>query len=285
MALIVRNLSKRFGEQPALQNVQFDLLNGVVALLGVNGSGKSTLLRVLATLCKPDSGEISFNGLAYGKHQRPLRSHIGYLPQSLEMPDGLTPFKFLSHLAQLRGGNIKQVPAVLGLNTFLNKPFHQLSDGQIRLVGIAQALLGTPQLLLLDEPSRNLDVIQRRAVFRSIQGRAGLVIFSTHIMEEADELAEKVIILRKGRILFYGEVQALRLAAAGKVYELCLPTQTFNPQQLQRQGAYISRVSSQGEQTVIRFISEKDHSQAVHIEPSLEDSYLWFMHYSGQQES
>lgn len=271
MVLIVRNLSKRYGGQPALHSVNLALSGGTVALLGANGSGKSTLLRILATLCQPDTGDLSFAGWIYGRDRRSLRAHIGYLPQDFEMPDTLTPDRLLTYLARLRGGDITQVIAALHLDGFASQPFHRLSGGQVRLVGLAQALLGNPKLLLLDEVGRGLDVVERERVFRVMAGRSELTLFSTHIPEEAERFAQTVIVLHEGRVLFCGAVEALRATAIGQVYECCVPTETL-PQILSMM--LVSRMIPHGAETLVRSIGRPVPSGATLVAPSLEDAYL-----------
>lgn len=277
MALVIRNLSKRYGSQQALSDVTLTLTGGVVALLGPNGSGKSTLLRILATLCIPDEGVVSFGDWMYPKHERMLRAHIGYLPQDFDMPNTLTPQKLLAYLAQIRGGDIRQATQQLHLESLMNQPFHALSSGQQRRVGIAQALLGQPKLLLLDELSRGLDVLERKSVYRLVSDAQTLTIFSTHIPEEAERIAQTVIVLYAGQMYFCGSVDDLRQRAAGHVYELSIPTHTL-PQVMR---AYvISRITSSGPETLVRVVGNSPSRAAVAVMPSLEDAYLLLRHSS-----
>lgn len=271
MALIVRNLGKRYGPQVALRGVDLTLSRGVVALLGANGSGKSTLLRVLSTLCKPDDGELSFEGWIYGQHERYLRAHIGYLPQDFEMPDTLTPRRLLTYLTQLRGGEVGQVMRALHLEEFADQSFHKLSTGQIRLVGVAQALLGNPKLLLLDELGRGLDVVERERVFRVVTGCGKLTIFSTHIPEEAERIAQTVIVLHEGQVLYCGGVETLRAVAIGQVYEFYTPTETLSQAMASMP---ISRMIPHGSYSLVRSIGKPTQPEATVVAPSLEDAYL-----------
>lgn len=279
MALIVRNLCKAYGTRVALRSIDLTLSEGVIALIGPNGSGKSTLLQVLATLCRPDTGQMSFDGWEYGQHQRSLRSTIGYLPQEFEMPPALTPRRLLTYLAQLRGGDISQVLKVLHLEAFADKRFHQLSGGQIRLVGIAQALLGNPRLLLLDELNRSLDVDERESAYRVLAKSGKLTIFSTHIPEEAERIAQSVIVLHEGQVLFYGALEALRASAIGLVYELSVSTEQLP--QLTTQ-LTVSRIILQGSYATVRSIGKPTHAGAVVVPPSLEDAYLLLCHNARQ---
>jgi ABC-2 type transport system ATP-binding protein len=275
MALIVRNLSKRYGAQATLRGVDLTLSGGVVALLGPNGSGKSTLLQALATLCKPDTGELSFEGWVYGQHQRSLRANIGYLPQEFEMPDTLTPRRLLTYLARLRGGEVGQVVEALRLEAFVDQPFRKLSGGQLRLVGIAQALLGNPKLLLLDELARGLDAVERERVFRVVTTCGKLTIFSTHIPEEAERIAQTVIVLHEGQVLFCGAVETLRAYAIGQVYELSASRETL-PQMMA--SLSVSRITPHQSHPLLRVVGEPSSPEATVVAPSLEDAYLLLTH-------
>lgn len=272
MALIVRNLHKHFGTRVALQKVDFTLQNGVVALLGANGSGKSTLLRILATLSKPDAGEVIFDELQYAHHERELRTQIGYLPQDFDIPETLTARKFLRYLANLRGGNPDQVIEALAIKAVANEPVSKLSTGQRRLVGVAQALLGTPRLLLLDELSRTLDYAERERVFRLMTQQDKLIIFSTHIPEDAERIAQTVIVLHQGSVLFCGALDDLRKLATGQVYELCV-SQADLPRIVS--SLLISRITPQGSQAIIRVVGKPAVGEFSAREPTLEDAYLY----------
>lgn len=211
--LTAQHLSKRYGHQVALNDVSLSLKPGVVALLGANGSGKSTLLRLLATLDQPDNGAIHWGGLAYTSNLVRLRQCIGYLPQTLELPDYLTPHHILRYLAHMRRVTAEDVDLLihrLGLDSIAHRKTSQLSGGQLRMVGIAQAFLGQPPLLLLDEPGNGLDVLERQRLHRLISERSGLTVFSTHIPEDAERLAQAIIILHRGKVLFQGEIADLK---------------------------------------------------------------------------
>lgn len=223
--LTIRNLCKTYPDrdQPALHDLSLSVDAGVVALLGHNGSGKSTLLRVLATLAAPDSGTISFGDYRYGDDPRPLRHGLGYLPQDLDLPLTMTPRKLLRYLAKLRDLQIgraaldAQIDSLidsLGLSARAHQPLAQLSGGQVRMIGVAQAVMHQPRLLLLDELTRGLDIDERQRVLRLIRAprktsAPTLTIFSTHIPEEAEQIADSVIVLAGGRALYAGRVDAL----------------------------------------------------------------------------
>ncbi|MCC6805722.1 MAG: ABC transporter ATP-binding protein [Anaerolineae bacterium] len=272
MALVVRSLRKTYGEQTALDGIDLTLTDSVIALLGANGSGKSTLLRILATLVKPDAGEVTFDGLSYARDERSLRAQIGYLPQALELPEMLTPRRLLNHLARLRGATLASI-APLRLEALLDQPFHKLSGGQQRLVGIAQAFLGAPRLVLLDEFARGLDVSERERAFRMIGQQGALMIFSTHIPAEIESVgAQQVIVLDRGRVLFCGTVESMRTTALGRVYEISIPNEQVPALAASQR---ISSMSSNGSQTSLRIIGMSNLTNLNSVTPTLEDAYLF----------
>lgn len=275
MGFIIRNLSKSYGGQTALDAISLDLPNGIIALLGANGSGKSTLLRILSTLLHADQGTIVFDGFTYPQHQRQLRTSIGYLPQDVEFPDALTPRRLLTHLATLRKADPEPILNQLALDAIADRPFSQLSKGQIRLVAIAQAFLGSPRLLLLDEPLKGLDMRQRERVLAFCRQQSSTIIFSTHIPNEIEAMnAQTVIILKAGRVLFCDTPEQLSRLAVGFVHEICLSVEAF--QQLSP-SFIISHQAISGEWMKLRIVGPiiTFASEKTPVAPSLEDSYLF----------
>jgi len=235
MELKIQGVTKYYGTRAALQNVTLGLMPGIIAVMGPNGSGKTTLLRCLASLVQPERGQLWFDGLDYRRNATSLRSRIGYLPQELDMPSHLTPRQLLAYLATLKNTPMDHAvyPLLdaLGLETIADIPFSRLSGGQIRLVGIAQAFLGQPDLLLLDELTRGLDVEERARVFALVRKPAPgrLLLYSTHHPADAEQAADGVIILRQGRVLFSGEVAKLYQQAQTIGSSLVTPIQENNP--------------------------------------------------------
>ncbi len=272
MALVIGGLRKTYGSQVALDRIDLTLTDGIVALLGANGSGKSTLLRILATLIQPDRGEIAFDALSYPQDERQLRTQIGYLPQTLDLPELLTPRKLLNHLARLRGARDDPI-SQFQLEALAEQPVQRLSDGQLRKVGIAQALLGSPRLLLLDEFARGLDVNEREWAFRLIQHPEKLIIFSTHIPAEIESVgAQTVVVLDHGRVLFCGSVAEMRAAAVGFVHEIRVPKENVAAISAAR---LVSRIVPNGTQVRMRIVAPPDDAEAALVSPTLEDAYLF----------
>ncbi|GAP06349.1 ABC-type multidrug transport system, ATPase component [Anaerolinea thermolimosa] len=219
MELKIEKLSKSFGTRFALKNVNLELTSGCVAVFGPNGSGKTTLLRCLATVLRPDNGHLWFDKLSYARNMQSIRSQVGYLPQELHFPNYLSGRQILNYLAALKESctaeQIEDLLITLGLQKISNKPLSSLSHGEMRLIGIAQALLGKPRLILLDEPIRGLDVKERDRVFsllrRNQQGR--LILYTTHDVEDITRIADRVILLFGGEVVFYGAVTDLYFSA------------------------------------------------------------------------
>lgn len=278
MTLVVADLQKSYGATPALRGIALALENGVVALLGPNGSGKTTLLRCLATSLRPDDGEILWDGRPVWPDPQHVRRHLGYLPQELDFPRQMTPAQLLEHMARLKGCHNaernQKLLTGLGLGFVADRPFETLSAGQVRLAGIAQALLGDPTLIFLDEPTRGLDVAERAAVFRQLRrlAKRGLVIFSTHVAEDVSPIAQQIIVLNEGRVSYAGEVEALLHRAAGHVYEIVLDphrTNSLPP------GCHVSCRLERGDRTVLRVIGPRPRGHdARPMTPTLQDAYL-----------
>ncbi len=218
MELKALGLSKSFGTRVAVQEVDLDLAPGAIALLGPNGSGKTTLLRILASLLQPDRGQLWFDGFPYRQNLPRLRGQLGYLPQDLDLPASLTPRRLLEYMGMLKNvteeSQVRRLLSALNLEEIANRPFARLSGGQVRLVGIAQAFLGCPKLLLLDELTHGLDVEERERVFalarKPAPGR--LILFSTHEPADVGRLADRVIVLRQGKVIYSGEADKLLIS-------------------------------------------------------------------------
>jgi ABC-2 type transport system ATP-binding protein len=217
--LTIRGLSLAYGSLTALQDVNLHLKAGIIAVLGPNGSGKTTLLRCLATALQPDRGELRFCGLRYSSDfstKRILRQGLGYLPQEIELPGHMAPLLLLRYLARLKGAaedsQAETLLAQVGLTDQAHKRLDTLSVGQARMVGVCQAFLGKPRLVILDEATRGLDLQERLAVFRLVRRvlrTQGMVIFSTHVPQDVEQVADQVIVLNAGQVLYAGAVESL----------------------------------------------------------------------------
>ncbi|HEY0902541.1 MAG TPA: ATP-binding cassette domain-containing protein [Marmoricola sp.] len=231
MSVELSGVGKSYGHTAALDSVDLTLGAGVTGLLGPNGAGKSTLLRIVATSIPADRGEVRL--LDRDPHRghaelTDIRRGLGYLPQELGYPNDMTTFGFVEYIAVLKEWNerrarhreVRRVLDLVGLSEVAAKRVAKLSGGQRRRVGLAQALLGNPRLLVLDEPTTGLDPAQRAMLRRtlSVVAHESTVLLSTHQTEDVAALCERVVVLAGGRVRFDGTVVDLVATADGKVW-------------------------------------------------------------------
>ncbi len=278
------HVSKQFrnGTQ-ALEDVSFSVSGGVYGLLGHNGAGKTTLMRALATVLAPSCGSIRLCGFDTVKQRDQVRARIGYLPQELAMYPSLSVFDFVSYMAALKGiRGRRPVEAALeqvGMLEHARRKTGGLSGGMKRRVGIAQALVGEPPVLVVDEPTAGLDP-EERVRFRGVlsqyarQGRA--VLLSTHIVEDLHQICGELAVLRRGRLFFAGSSAALMKQVEGKVKLLSLE-QDSQLLQVQRQAVVLAAVYESHGLTA-RIMDEQGlFPGAAPVPATLEDAYVYCM--------
>ena len=228
--VVLHGLSKRYGNETALDEVELSFGRGVTGLLGPNGAGKTTLLRIVATALAPDAGEVRVLGqdpyTASGRTA--IRRRLGYLPQEAGFPRGFTVFRFVDYFAILkewdervaRHDEVRRVIDAVDLSDVATKRIQSLSGGQRRRVLLAQAMLGSPDLLVLDEPTNGLDPAQRARLrdLLSTAGERSTLLVSTHQTDDVAALCERVVVLEGGRVLFDGSLTDLVATADGKVW-------------------------------------------------------------------
>lgn len=281
MSLTIENLSKRFGSRAVLQDITLQADNGLVGLVGPNGAGKTTLMRIVASLLPPSAGKVTWNGLDVVSDANRVRASLGYLPQHFGVYPELSGRRFLEYLGTmkgLRGGaGRRRVGEVLELVNLVGDADRRLgtySGGMLQRIGIAQALLNDPELLIVDEPTVGLDPAER-VRFRTLlagltEGR--LVILSTHIVSDVEAVAARLVLLREGRILADSTPEALIDAARGSVWEISTDPSTA----IRLQASWlVSGLVSLGNRVTIRIVSgSKPLEGARPVEPNLEDAYL-----------
>ena len=230
MQLKIRNLSKTYpnGVQ-ALNDVSLDIDKGMFGLLGPNGAGKSTLMRTIATLQEPDNGEIQLGDINVLTQKHELRKVLGYLPQEFGVYPRINPIELLNHMAILKGISNKNerknlIEALLNRTNLWDhrkKAISSFSGGMKQRFGIAQALLGNPQLIIVDEPTAGLDPGERNRFYNLLSeiGENVVVILSTHIVEDVKELCERMAIINQGKLLFTGSPVDAIHDLTGKIWE------------------------------------------------------------------
>lgn len=270
----VKNLTKDFRKKRALNSVSFTLENGVYGLLGANGAGKTTLLRCL-TLIYPEGGSAVFKDGVPAEKDKDFLSRVGYLPQQFGLFKELTVFDALRLLSNFKTPgkkaderDIERCLELVNLSEEKDRRISALSGGMVRRVGIAQALLGKPELLIFDEPTAGLDPVERLR-FKSViaKEREGkTVIISTHIVEDIEAVCDSVLVLNNGTFLGNFSCDELRLRAKGKVFEA--PENAETPQE-----AFVERIFERGSEAYKRVLSGKNAGWEL-CEPTLEDGYL-----------
>jgi ABC-type multidrug transport system ATPase subunit len=211
MSLVIKNLTKNYGTLKALDNVNLEIPKGLFGLLGPNGAGKSSLMRTIATLQSPDQGSIEFSGIDVLTDQLSLRSRLGYLPQEFGVYPKTSAEDLLSYLASLKGivnprerkEMVESLLAMTNLTAHKKRAVASFSGGMKQRFGIAQALIGDPELLIVDEPTAGLDPEERLRFLNILSevGQEKTIIFSTHIVGDIVDLCQKFAILFSGKIL------------------------------------------------------------------------------------
>ena len=231
MEIQITSLKKTYGNKTALDGITFSVGNGMFGLIGRNGAGKTTLMRILATLSRPSGGQVTFDGIPV-EDTKKIRSFIGYLPQEFSLYQDMSVLEVMRYLAALSdipGKTCRErIPRLLqqvNLWDDRTKRAGKLSGGMKRRLGIAQALLNDPQILIVDEPTAGLDPEERLRFYSLLDefSRNRTVIVSSHIMSDIESVCENVAVLDAGHLLFAGTVGALARRAEGKVFELTIP--------------------------------------------------------------
>lgn len=280
----VEHLTKRYKNGvTALDNISFCAGGGVFGLLGHNGAGKSTLMKALVTVLKPSGGFVRVCGYDTITQGEQVRKRIGYLPQELTMYPSLSVFDFVKYMAQLKGVyDKKAVAGVLEqveMWEFSKRKIGQLSGGMKRRVGIAQALVGEPEVLVVDEPTAGLDP-QERVRFRGVLSRYArggkTVVLSTHIVEDVCRICEELAVLRNGRLFYAGTSAGLLERVEGKVKIIRLEKEEQLPE-LRKQAVVLS-VSYESRGLAVRFVDEnRVYPQRLAVAATLEDAYVYCM--------
>ena len=283
MELSVDRLTKHYGSKIAVDQVSVTLKPGVYGLLGANGAGKTTLMRMLCAILESTSGEVFLDGKEITSMGADYRNVLGYLPQDFGYYPNYTVKEFLMYISALKGiprkiakKRTEKLLEEVGLSHVAQKKIKTFSGGMKQRVGIAQALLNNPEILILDEPTAGLDPKERVRFRNLISDYAGdkIVILSTHIVSDIEAIADEVLLMKKGKFVLQGSAYELIKKADGKVWELTVPSAEAKEWQAK---ATVANLRHEGGQVVLRIISDdKPCENAVPCEATLEDLYLYY---------
>lgn len=278
--LTIESISKRYRSGTlAIDTLSMSCGAGILGLLGPNGAGKTTLMQMIVTLTKPTSGRILFQGHDVCREPEYVRQRLGYLPQDFGVYKNATAFEFLSYLAGLKGirsrGKVMEVLESVNLHASAHAPTGSFSGGMKQRLGIAQALINDPELLIVDEPTSGLDP-EERIRFRTLVSslsRTSLVILSTHIVSDIAATAGAIAVLRKGRLVTYAPPEELLASTKGHVWTAVVPSPEF---ERQRGSLRISSAIQKSDGVHVRYVDGTANLPgAAAAEPELEDAYLY----------
>lgn len=283
MELRIENISKQFKDLTAVDDITLHITPGVWGLLGANGAGKTTLMRMIAGIMKPTSGNILYDGIPISELKGNYREVFGYLPQEFGFYPEFTVKDYLEYVATLKGltpkdskRKINELLEQLTLSHVKNKKIAKLSGGMKRRVGIAQALLNEPEILILDEPTSGLDPGER-VRFRNLLSEFAhdrIVLISTHIVSDVEYIATQNAIMRDGKLLSKGTTEELVKQVEGKVWTAQIPLDRL--QEYEHKLQIVNIRNENNSQISIRYLAEQPYTNdSTPASPHLEDLYLW----------
>ncbi|MFH1700456.1 MAG: ABC transporter ATP-binding protein [Candidatus Zixiibacteriota bacterium] len=291
MEIRINNLTKQYpGGKLALRDVGLTIENGLFGLLGPNGAGKTTLMSILVTLLKPTQGQIKINDMDLQKQRREIRRLIGYLPQGFSTFAKTAVWEFLDYAAQMSGvkdkkKRLEKVDKLLdevGLFDVRDRNANKLSGGMKRRLGIAQTLIGDPQILIVDEPTVGLDP-QERLRFRNLMAdlatRDIIIVLSTHIVGDISSTCHDMALLSSGRIIYNGSPDGLINKTKGKVWRVYVDGGEID--RFKEKYPVISAMPAEHGYELRLVAEEVTGKDAEPLEPNLEDAYIYFMQTSG----
>ncbi|MCB9508542.1 MAG: ABC transporter ATP-binding protein [Deferribacteres bacterium] len=286
MQIEIRGLSKTYkGGVQALQNIDLQIHSGMFGLLGPNGAGKSTLMKILSTLEEPSTGQVLIDGHDIRKHRQKVRQSLGYLPQFFGVYPQLTGAEFLAYIARINGVAGKNIDKIVletlqrvGLAEARDRKAKTYSGGMLRRLGIAQAVVHQPRLLIVDEPTTGLDP-EERIRFRNLLSdisRDKIIILSTHIVGDISSTCEDLAVLAKGQVVYNGRPDTLISHADGKVWQVQIDEADFSKVADKMQ--VISTINL-GSQLLLRVVGDERANgyKMEPVAPNLEDAYMYYM--------
>ncbi|WP_299883986.1 ABC transporter ATP-binding protein [uncultured Lacinutrix sp.] len=283
MQLEIKNITKKYGSKKiGLSDYSLNITSGILGLLGPNGAGKSTLIKIISTISKPTDGTIYLNGNNILKKPNYIRKMLGYLPQDFGVYHNLNAYEFLAYIAAMKGiggkglhSRIEKLLEEVNLIEHAKNHLGTYSGGMIQRIGIAQALLNDPKVIIFDEPTVGLDP-EERLRFRDLLSdlaKDRIIILSSHIVSDIETIADEVAIMKKGSLIVKGSQEDIINIADGKIFESIVEKSKIND--FKRSHTIISSYRMQNEFRV-RYIPGESYSDAKHNVPAtLEDAYIY----------
>lgn len=288
MELKLDRVTKNYGSKIACDRISLSLTKGVYGLLGANGAGKTTLMRMMCGVLKPDSGSISFDGSDVSSEE--YRDVLGYLPQDFGYYPEFTAQDFMMYIAALKGltktrakAKTDELLELVSLKNEAKKKIKTFSGGMKQRLGIAQAMLNDPKILILDEPTAGLDP-KERVRFRNLISRMGadrIILLSTHIVSDVEYIADTILVMKSGQMIHSGSLEEIIGVIKGKVWECTVPQKLAD----ELAAAYpVINIRNEAEGVFLRLVcDEKPCENAVNGEATLEDLYLYY--FSGEERT
>lgn len=284
MELKTIGLTKKFGSKTAVDHLDLTLTNGVYGLLGANGAGKTTLMRLLCDIQEPTSGQILLDGKEIAGLGEAYRDCLGYLPQQFGYYPEFSALDFLLYISALKGlgestaqTKSRELLEAVGLLKEGRRRIRTFSGGMKQRLGIAQAMLNDPHILILDEPTAGLDP-KERVRFRNLISafsKDRIVILSTHIVSDVEFIAEEIVMMKSGRVIHFGNPQEITSEIEGQVWECTVPPASAERYAAAYNTSNLRNISEN--QTVLRIIADRPPMEnAVRVQPTLEDLYLYY---------
>lgn len=282
--IVIKGLSKSYdGKKDALNSLDLVIPNGMFGILGRNGSGKSTLMNIIATILQPSKGTVTINGIEI-KNSQKIRQMIGYLPQDFDFYPNMKVSEFLYYLGFLSKINQtdfdKYVDLILhkvNLIDYKNKKVKSLSGGMKKRLGIAQAILHDPKVIIVDEPTAGLDPEERVRLRNLLSDLAEnkIVIISTHIVSDIESTCNRIAILDKGSLVYKGDIPSLIQQSDDHIYEINLSPSEL--ESFRENDLFITKTQEIENKLKVRFISETKVANAKKVKADFEDAYMYFL--------
>lgn len=283
MELEFKNVTKQYGKVNAVNKVNCVMGKGIYGLLGVNGAGKTTLMRMLCTIVQPSQGQILWEGKDIWELGGKYREILGYLPQDFGYYPDLTVYDYMMYISSIKGlkipfarKKVEQLLRQVGMEKFGKRKMKNLSGGMVRRVGIAQAMLNDPKILVLDEPTAGLDP-NERIRFRNLISELSeerLVLLSTHIVSDVEYIANNILLMKEGELFYTGTAESLLSSMKEKVWQCNVPR---NMVEKYAKEYLVGNIKTTEKGAELRIISRgKPTEDAVSVEKNLEDAFLLY---------